>query len=137
MVVQKWSQFIRGNNMVCIFIVEDDASLRILYKKALQMNGYDVVLARDGGEAVEMYKNFQEKPEVIIMDYRMPVKNGLEATREITAISNESKIIFASADKTIEQEAMNSGAMSFKAKPFTLEVLVKNIELAMDTEGTF
>ena len=49
--------------MVNIFIVEDDHSLRLLYEKALSLNGYNVIgAAKDGEEAIEMYKAFNVKP---------------------------------------------------------------------------
>ncbi len=123
--------------MVNILIVEDDHSLRLLYEKALILKGYNVIgSAKDGEEAVNLYKNFKNKPDIILMDHRMPVKNGIEATKEILANSNETKpkIIFASADKTIKQIALSIGATSFKDKPFTLERLFKNINKALSIE---
>ena len=83
--------------------MEDDHSLRLLYEKALSLNGYNVIgAAKDGEEAIEMYNSFKIKPEVIIMDHRMPIKDGIEATKEILENSHPNKpiIIFASADKT-------------------------------------
>lgn len=119
--------------MAEIFIVEDDTSLRILYEKALIFNGYNVTAsARDGEEAVKMFKNFSNKPDVILMDHRMPIKNGLEAAKEILEINNKSIIIFTSADKSIREEAISIGAMSFKDKPFTLKRLFSNIEKALN-----
>ena len=123
--------------MVNILIVEDDHSLRLLYEKALKLKGYNVIgSAKDGEEAVNLYKDFKNKPEIILMDHRMPVKNGIEATKEILANSSEikPKIIFASADKTIKQTALSIGAISFKDKPFTLEKLFKNINKALNME---
>lgn len=123
--------------MINILIVEDDHSLRLLYEKALKLKGYNVIgSAKDGEEAVNLYKDFKNKPEIILMDHRMPVKNGIEATKEILANSSEikPKIIFASADKTIKQTALSIGAISFKDKPFTLEKLFKNINKALNME---
>jgi two-component system chemotaxis response regulator CheY len=122
--------------LVDIFIVEDDHSLRLLYEKALSLNGYNVIgTAKDGEEAIEMYKTFKVKPEVIIMDHRMPIKNGIEATKEIleNSIPKKPKIIFASADKTVKELALLAGATSFKDKPFSLEKLFNNIEKAINS----
>jgi len=116
-----------------VFIVEDDDALRILYEKALKLYGYNVIgSAKDGEEAVKMYKSFQNKPDVILMDHRMPIKSGFEAAKEILEISKESIIIFASADKTVKEKALSLGAMSFKEKPFTIERLVNNIKKALN-----
>ena len=123
--------------MVNILIVEDDHSLRLLYEKALSLYGYNVIgSAKDGEEAVSLYKDFKNKPDIILMDHRMPIKNGIEATKEILANSSEikPKIIFASADKSIKEIALSIGAISFKDKPFTLERLFKNIKKAINME---
>ncbi|MBY8983410.1 MAG: response regulator [Candidatus Lokiarchaeota archaeon] len=115
--------------MVSIFIVEDDEFLSILYEKALVLNGYEVIAsAQNGEEAINIYKELQIKPDIIIMDHRMPIKNGLEAAEEILKIDTKTKIIFASADTTIREKAISLGAVSFKSKPFTLNRLMQNIE---------
>jgi response regulator NasT len=92
--------------MVKIFIVEDDSSLRMLYEKVLALNGYIILdSARDGQEVVQMYEAFEEKPDIIIMDHRMPVKNGIKATKLIFKNSStiKPKVIFASADNSIRE----------------------------------
>jgi two-component system chemotaxis response regulator CheY len=117
--------------MVKIFIVEDDNSLRLLYEKALALNGHVIIgSARDGQEAVQMYNAFEEKPDIIIMDHRMPIKNGIEATKEILNNSSnvKPKIIFASADNSVRDVALGIGVKSFKSKPFTLQKLFDNIK---------
>ena len=117
--------------MISIFIVEDDSSLRMLYEKALALNGYNILgSARDGQEAVQMYNAFKDKPDIIIMDHRMPIKNGIEATKEILKNSDKikPKVIFASADNSIRDLALEIGANSFKNKPFTLQRLFDNIK---------
>jgi two-component system chemotaxis response regulator CheY len=65
------------------------------------------------------------------MDHRMPLKNGIEATKEILEINHNAKIIFASADEEIEHKARKLGIASFKKKPFSNQRLVNNIHKAM------
>ena len=118
--------------IISIFIVEDDSSLRSLYEKALNLNGYKVIASAENGlEAVNKFKNFSEKPDIILMDHRMPMKSGIEAAKEILEIDSSIKIIFVSADETIKEEALSNGAVSFKDKPFSLQRLFNNIEKAM------
>jgi len=120
--------------LVSIFIVEDDESLLNLYKKALSLNGHEVIAsAKDGEEAINTYKNLNKKPDIILMDHRMPVKSGLEAAREILAMDGDVNIIFASADKSVKKEAISLGVKSFKDKPFTLDRLFKNIEKTINS----
>jgi CheY-like chemotaxis protein len=128
---------LRCTPIINIFIVEDDHSLRLLYEKALQLNGYNVVgSAKDGEEAVNMYNRFSSKPDVILMDHRMPIKNGIEAAKEIfqNSIDIKPKIIFVSADRSIKETALSIGVTSFKNKPFSLERLFNNIEKAASIE---
>ena len=97
----------------------------------LEAYGYTVIgSAKNGQEAVDMYKSFSNKPDIIIMDHRMPVKDGIEATKEILQINPKTKIIFASADNSVKEYAQSIGAISFKSKPFSNELLIKNIEKA-------
>ena len=120
--------------MARVLIVEDDDSLRNLYQIALKLKGHEVIgTAGDGNEAVDMYRNFSIKPDIILMDHRMPGKNGLEATKEILQMNGKSKIIFASADQSVREEAISLGARSFKPKPFSLEKLCSNIKKAMNS----
>ena len=70
--------------MVKIFIVDDDDSILKLYERFLEFKGFDVIdHAKNGIEAVNKYLMFKNKPDLIIMDYHMPFKNGIEATKEI------------------------------------------------------
>ena len=127
----------RCTPIISIFIVEDDHSLRLLYEKALKLNGYNVVgSAKDGEEAVNMYNRFSTKPDIILMDHRMPIKNGIEAAKEIFQNSSDikPKIIFVSADRSIKEAALSIGVTSFKNKPFSLERLFNNIEKASSVE---
>ena len=118
--------------IISIFIVEDDRSLRSLYEKALKLNGYKVIASAENGlDAVNKFKNFSEKPDIILMDHRMPLKSGMEAAKEILEIDSSIKIIFVSADETIKKEALSNGAISFKDKPFSLQQLFNNIEKAI------
>ncbi|MBD3191046.1 MAG: response regulator [Candidatus Heimdallarchaeota archaeon] len=118
--------------MANVFIVEDEIRLQKIYETILQCIGHQIVgQAYNGEEAVEMIKSFTKKPDIIIMDHRMPKKNGIEATKEILKIDNSIKIIFASADNTALDKAIAVGAISFKTKPFTIEYLKSNIDKAL------
>jgi len=69
-----------------------------------------------------------EPPEVVIMDHRMPGKDGIETTKEILEINPDIKILFASADLNVEGDALESGARSFLSKPFTIADLLAMVE---------
>jgi two-component system, chemotaxis family, chemotaxis protein CheY len=112
-----------------IFIVDDENEILDLYADAVEMFGHTVIgFAKNGLEAVEMFAAFTERPDIIIMDHRMPVKTGIEAARDILDIDPGARIIFASADERTQSEATKLGVVAFKKKPVTLDRLQKNIQ---------
>ena len=89
------------------------------------MSGFEVVaIANNGDEAIKKFQQLEEKPDIIILDYRMPIKNGIDALKEILKIDENSKIIFASADRTIKEEVIQYGALGFLDKPFNHKKLI-------------
>ncbi|KKN15800.1 hypothetical protein LCGC14_0982220 [marine sediment metagenome] len=85
--------------------------------------------AEDGLETVRLAKEL--KPDIIIMDYRLPIKNGIDAAKEILEIDKKSKIIIVTADKNIRDEALTIGVTSFKEKPCPINLLKNNIIKAL------
>ena len=78
------------------------------------------------------YSNFIEKPDLIILDHRMPKKNGLEIMKEILKVNGDAKIIFISADVDIKEEALTNGASTFLKKPIPEEILIKEIKTLLN-----
>jgi len=111
--------------MTSVLIVDDELFIVELYRDILQLRGYKIVgTAFDGEEAVRKYSATPEKPDVIIMDHRMPVMNGVQATREIIRMNPKQKVIFVSADVMVEKEARDAGAVDFLPKPFRMDDLI-------------
>ena len=112
-----------------IFVVEDETDLLGYYVHALTVAGYQVAgTAANGAEALARLEADPQRPDVIIMDHRMPVMNGLDATRVILRQDPTAKIIFASADEKVEREARELGVLAFRKKPFSLQWLIRSIE---------
>ncbi len=112
-----------------IFVVEDEFHIQVLYADLLEVGGHEVVDTAFTGEgAVLMYDLMDPKPDLTIMDHRMPIKNGLDATREILKMDPDAVILFISADPTIKEEALEVGAVGFMSKPFALVDLFETIE---------
>ncbi len=104
----------------------------MLYEELLYAYGFEVLaVAKNGEEAVNKYKSFSIKPDIIIMDHRMPIKTGIEATEEILEIDKNAKIIFASADETVKQIALSIGALIFELKPFDNKTLIEDINILL------
>jgi len=115
--------------MTSVLIVDDELFIVELYRDILQLRGYRILgTAFDGEEAVRKYNNSTDKPDVIIMDHRMPVMNGVEATKAIMRVNPSQKVIFVSADVLIEKEARDAGAVEFLPKPFRMDDLIEKME---------
>ncbi|MFX1480778.1 MAG: response regulator [Promethearchaeota archaeon] len=122
--------------MISILIVEDDIYLQKLYEMMLDTQGYKVVAkAGNGDEAIDLFKSLSTKPDIILMDHRMPIKNGIEATIELIKLNSNSKIIFISADNSVKKQALSSGAKKFIEKPFSIEQLHQEIKSVIDNSG--
>lgn len=111
--------------MADFLIADDEPQLQILYKDILEMLGHKIVgTAYNGIEAIELLDDLEKKPDFILMDHRMPGMDGLTATKNILEKYPDIKIIFISADTTVESAALNTGAVAFVAKPFTVTDLL-------------
>lgn len=106
-----------------------------LYKIILQNADIeDYEMAFDGLEAIEMFKSFKNHPEVIILDHRMPLKNGIETMKEIFEINPDVNVIFVSADVSAKERALSLGARYFIEKPFNLVNLIDLIQELMNPD---
>lgn len=115
--------------MVSVLIVEDDCHVQDLLVRILLIRGFKVVgTAFNGLEAVDVFKNMILKPDIILMDYRMPIMNGIEATREIMEIDPLARILFLSADSSIMDDAIEAGAIDFLVKPISCAEIITFIE---------
>ncbi len=115
--------------MVSIFIIDDEAILHRLYKDVFAIKGHHVVAdAFDGEEAIRTYENLEPRPDVIILDHRMPNKDGLEAMSEILSIDPDARIVFISADANVRDQALRGGAVSFGLKPVTIRHMLDLVE---------
>ncbi len=114
--------------MTSVLIVDDELFIVELYRDILQLRGYKVIgTAFDGEEALKKYGAISEKPDVIIMDHRMPIMNGVEATKQIMKMNPKQKVIFVSADVLVEKEARDAGAIEFLPKPFRMDDLIEKM----------
>ncbi len=112
-----------------ILLVEDNEMNRDMLSRRLVRNGYEVVIAVDGQEGVDMAAS--EKPDLILMDMSLPVIDGWEATRRIKAEDATRKIpviaLTAHAMAGDREKAMEVGCNDYDTKPVELPRLLGKI----------
>ena len=110
-----------------VLVVEDDRSVREAVERALAFEGYEVLTARDGAEALSAVMN--EKPDVIILDVMMPHVDGLEAARRIRARGDSTPILMLTAREAVSDRVagLDAGADDYLVKPFALEELLARL----------
>ncbi|MHA1214214.1 MAG: response regulator [Candidatus Hodarchaeales archaeon] len=112
------------NHDLRVMTVEDDESTQRMYKMILKKYGIEIISeAFDGREALEKYKELEERPEVILLDYNLPYMNGIEVAKKILEINPEQKIIFVTGEKKLEKLTQRPVVQ----KPFEFSRLVKAI----------
>ena len=113
-----------------VVIVDDDASMRMMLRRVMETDGYQVEEASNGEQAVTLCQNVQ--PEIVLMDCMMPVMNGFDACEKINTMpecENTSVLMITGLnDDVTVQRAMKSGAADFITKPIFLPVLSQRVK---------
>ncbi|MDB5059335.1 MAG: response regulator receiver, partial [Chloroflexi bacterium] len=115
-----------------VVVAEDNQQIRELLKQQLVELGHTVVgEARDGAEVVTLAT--REKPDVVVIDWGLPIQDGLAATSSITRVSPTAVVILSAyvAGGDPEADAREAGAHAFLAKPYLIEDLDEALEQAV------
>ena len=114
-----------------VLIAEDEALIRLDLAEMLREEGYEVVgEAGDGQEAVDLAEALQ--PDLVIMDVKMPRRDGIDAAAEIAAKRIAPIVVLpAFSQRELVERARDAGAMAYLVKPFSMTDLIPAIELAV------
>ncbi|MEY4232351.1 MAG: hypothetical protein RL144_551 [Actinomycetota bacterium] len=114
---------------VRILVAEDEAIIRMDLIEMLQGAGYEVVAAATNGqEAIDLA--VEHKPDLAILDVKMPVLDGISAASKIIEIAPV-LMLTAFSQKELVERARDAGVMAYVVKPFTIGDLMPAIEIAM------
>jgi two-component system, OmpR family, response regulator MprA len=110
-----------------VLVVDDDKAVRESLRRSLEFNGYDVVLASDGAEALAAIA--AHDPDVVVMDVMMPRLDGLEATKALRQAGNDLPILVLTARDAVGDrvEGLDAGADDYLTKPFALQELLARL----------
>ena len=114
-----------------VLIAEDEALIRLDLKEMLQEEGYDVVgEAGDGAEAVRLAEELS--PDLVILDVKMPVLDGISAAEQIVKNRIAPVVMLtAFSQRELVERAVEAGAMAYLVKPFAKTDLIPTIEVAV------
>lgn len=116
-------------NKTTILIIEDDEDILFTLRDYLELEGYHVLTAGNGLEALELLKNI-DTPNLILLDMKMPLMNGWEfAAAYEEKFTKKAPIIVVTAAADAEQRARDIRAISFVEKPFDLDNLLEKIKI--------
>ena len=109
-----------------VLMVDDEEQFRATTKKILDKRGFDTIVAASGEEAIDKVK---DKPDVVILDIKMPGIDGHEALREIKKLSPDLPVIMLTGHGAMPsaKEALATGAFDYLAKPCDIDILAGKI----------
>jgi len=113
-----------------VLLADDSGTMRTIIRRSLQALGVEAVTeASDGIQAVELFKA-SGGFDVVLTDWNMPGKTGLEVAREIRTLNKHVPIVMVTteAEKARVLEAIQAGVSDYLVKPFTTEALQKKLE---------
>ena len=115
-----------------ILVVDDEELIRWSLREGLKREGYEILEAGTGREALEQFK---QSPDLVLLDYRLPDIDGLSVLRELKKIDPDVLVILLTSLVSVETavEAMKLGAYHFANKPFNVDELAATVARALET----
>ncbi|HLN26860.1 MAG TPA: PAS domain S-box protein [Gemmataceae bacterium] len=119
-----------------ILLVDDEPMIRNLGRAILERYGYQVVLAEDGQQAVDIYRHGPESIDLVILDLTMPRLSGHDAFRQLLQLDPDVRVLFASGYSAEHvSEADHERLLGFVGKPYQPQDLARTVRSALDRAG--
>ena len=113
--------------MLRLLVVDDEIDVCDFMKNFFNERGFEVFVAYNGQEALELVE--MKKPQMVILDMRMPVMDGMSVLRELRKADSDTRVIVVTAveDPSKAEEAKKLGAVEYITKPILLEQLERTV----------
>lgn len=109
-----------------ILLVDDEESIQLLYHEEFEEEGYQVISALNGEEALEKFNS--ELPDLVILDIQMPGMNGIEVLRQMKMINEDIPVILSSAYHEYKQDLSSWASDEYVVKSADLDELKKAVK---------
>ncbi len=119
-----------------VLVIDDEEAVRRTAKASLERRGYDIVLAENGVEGIQLFRALSGKISLVLLDLTMPGPGGEEVLRQIKTIRSETKVILSSGYNEVEviQRFTGKGLAGFLQKPYTSAALVEKVSRVLNGE---
>lgn len=109
-----------------ILLVDDEESIQLLYREEFRDEGYDVIGALNGIEALEKFK--ADSPDIVVLDIQMPGMNGIEVLRQMKMINPDIPVILSSAFQEYKQDLGTWASDEYVVKSADISELLNSIK---------
>ena len=122
--------------MAKILVIDDQPNVRMLLALLLRQQGYDVVLAENGWEGLQLYR--QEHPDVILLDLNMPELDGVTVLKQIRSVDLKQPVIILTGDNAqeTERQVRALGVSEFILKGSSLHLLADTLKRLLKTAAS-
>ncbi|MDA8162816.1 MAG: response regulator [Desulfobacteraceae bacterium] len=115
-----------------ILVVDDEESIQLLYKDALEEDGYDIQSAMNGDEALRLFDGY--RPDLVILDINMPGMDGIEVLRQMKQKRPDTPVILSSAYPEYKQDLASWASDDYIVKSFNLDDLKESVKRHLSKE---
>lgn len=118
-----------------VLIVDDEDFVTLLAQRVLTDEGYRVITARDGFQAIDIYRKLKDQIALTILDFTMPVMDGADVFEELLQINPKVPVVLSSgfAEQERLRNMLSRGLRGFIPKPYTQQKLLTQIRSVLDT----
>jgi DNA-binding response OmpR family regulator len=120
-----------------ILVVDDEEPIRAFAKDTLEAHGYRVLLARDGSEAVELFRKYNGSIGLVILDMVMPNMGGRETFKKLKELNPDTRALLSTGcgQNGHAQEILESGGLGFIQKPYQINTLLSKVRKGKENSG--